>query len=178
MFSSSYTYCRFPGIQHVCMAGLLTIRIGDTRLNWKLLHVITRILLLRQMAHKRLRFEVLLNHNSGLVAAMTGPKDIAEYLVGVFCEKLETWRSGECSLKCHEEMTEITLQNFADRTRRVRTILRNTSRYSHDNLGLCESAIKELKKQVLAMTFHMMVVNHKCVRDRHAAWTNTLHSQR
>ena len=70
-------------------------------------------------------------------------------------------------------MAAITLQNAVERTRRVKRILRNTSRYSHDSLGHWESAIKELKKQVRAMIFHTLVVNHKCDRDRHAARTNT-----
>ena len=46
-------------------------------------------------------------------------------------------RRGEwvCSLKCRNEMAEITLQNAVDMTRRAKTILRSTSSYSHNSLG-------------------------------------------
>ena len=44
------------------------------------------------------------------------------------------------------EMGEITFHNAVDRTRRVKTILRSTLRYSHDSLGHCEPAVKELKE--------------------------------
>ena len=58
-----------------------------------------------------------------------------------------------CSLKYHKEMAEIALQNAVDGTGPT---LRDTLTYSHDSLGHCESAAKELKK-------HVLVVNHKCV---------------
>ena len=47
------------------------------------------------------------------------------------------------SLKCHSETAEITVLNTVDLTRRVKSITRNTPRYSHGSLGHCESSIKE-----------------------------------
>ena len=42
-------------------------------------------------------------------------------------------------LKGPKKTAEITLLNIVDRSRRVKKILRNTSRYSHDSLGHCGS---------------------------------------
>ena len=44
-----------------------------------------------------------------------------------------------CSLKCQNGTAEITSLNAVDKTRKVETILRNTSRYSHNSLGHWES---------------------------------------
>ena len=87
------------------------------------------------MVNSRLRFKVLVNHNDRSVAAMAGPRDVTENTVRVVCDWLETWRIGVCSLTCPNETAESTSQNAIDRTRRVETILRNTSRYSHTSLG-------------------------------------------
>ena len=76
------------------------------------------------------------------IAAMTGPKDVVEYMVRVSCDRLDEWRFGVCSLKWQNETAEITLQNIAVTTRRVKTILRNTKRNSHDSSGRCELNIK------------------------------------
>ena len=70
------------------------------------------------------------------IAAMTGPKEVTEDRVRVSDDRLDEWRLGACSLKCQNETTERTLQNTVDQTRRLKTIPRNTPRYSHDGLGL------------------------------------------
>ena len=75
-------------------------------------------------------------------------------------------------LNCQNETAEI-LQNAVDRTRRAKTILRKTIRSSHDSAGHCESAIKEVEKQIREMNFHRLVADHKCDSDRHAVWTIT-----
>ena len=85
---------------------------------------------------------VLLNHNNGAVA-MT----VTEYTVRVCCDGLDEWRSGVCSLNWQNEVAETTLLNTDDRTRRVRTILRNTLRYSHASLGHCESSVKRWRNR-------------------------------
>ena len=90
------------------------------------------------MANKRMRFKVLVNHKSGSVATLTGPKDVTEYMVRFVCDRLETWRIGVSSLKCQNETAEITLQNAVVRTRQVKTMLRNTPWYPHGSLGHCE----------------------------------------
>ena len=69
---------------------------------------------------------------------MTGPNEVTEYKVRVGCDRLDEWRIGVCSLRCQDETAEIALQNTVDRTRRVKTVLRNTPRYSHDTLVHCE----------------------------------------
>ena len=74
--------------------------------------------------------------------------------VRVVYDRLETWRFGVCSLKYQHETAEIIWQKADDRTRRVKTILRKTPRNSHDSLGHCESAIKEVEKQIRVMSFH------------------------
>ena len=125
-----------------------------------------------EMTNERLKFEGSVNHNSGLVAAMARPKDITEYMVRVVCDRLETWGFCVCSLKCQSEMAKITLQSAVDRTRRVKTSLRNIPRYSHDRSSHCESAIKEVE-QIRVMIFRTLIADHKCDRDRYAAWTNT-----
>ena len=90
----------------------------------------------------------------------------------VSCDRLDEWRFGVCSLKCQNETAEIALQNTVDRTRRVKTILRYTTRrYSHDSLGHCE----EVEKQIRAMISHTWTADHKCDSDRHVAWNITHH---
>ena len=76
------------------------------------------------------------------VAAMTRPNEVTEYRVRVGCDRLDEWRLGVCSIECQNEPGESTLQNTVDQTRQVKTISRNTPRYSHDSLGECESSIK------------------------------------
>ena len=72
------------------------------------------------------------------VAAVTEPKEVTLYTVRVGCERLEMWRFGVRSLKCQNETADITSLNTVDRTRRVKTIPRNKTRYSHDSLGRSE----------------------------------------
>ena len=55
------------------------------------------------MANKKLKFKVLVDHSSGSVAAMEGPKDVTEYMVRFVCDMLETWSFGVCILKCQNE---------------------------------------------------------------------------
>ena len=59
------------------------------------------------------------------------------------------------------------------KTRRVKTIPRNTTRYSHDSLRHCESSIKEVEKQISVFISHTWRADHKCDSDRHVAWTIT-----
>ena len=117
-------------------------RTGDGKtqeiLDWTLLRLITVTFSAEVgVFNKKLKFKVLVSHRSGAVAV------------------LDESRSGVCSLKGQNETAEI------------KTILRNTPRYSHDSLGHCESAIKEVEKQR---------VDHKCDSDRHAACTITQRS--
>ena len=79
--------------------------------------------------------KVLVNHNSGAFA-MTGPNEVTVYTVRVGCVQSQV----------SNETAEITLLNTVDTTRPVKTIPRNTTRYSHDSLGHCESSIKEVEK--------------------------------
>ena len=112
------------------------IRIGDDRIrSWRVSHLYHADIAAGDgMANKRLRFNVLVNHNSGSVATLKGPKDVTEYMVRFVCDRLETWRFGVRSLKCQNETAEITLQSAVVRTRQVKTILRNTPGYSHGSL--------------------------------------------
>ena len=87
------------------------------------------------MANKKLKFKVLVSHNSGSVETMEGSKDVTEFMVRFVCDMLETWGFGVCASSS------------------VKTIPRNTPRYSHGSLGHCESAIKEVEKQIRAMLF-------------------------
>ena len=135
------------------------------------------------MANKKLKFKVLVSHNSGSVAAMEGPKDVTEYMVRFVCDMLETWGFGVCLLKCQNESAEIALQNAVVRTRQVKTIPRNTPRYSHGSLGHCESAIKEAEKQIRAMLLQMYA-DYNCNSDKFLAelpiflgWSDTLHGR-
>ena len=121
------------------------------------------------MANSRLRFKVLMNQEDRSVAAMAGPKDVTEHTVRVVCDKLETWRFGVCSLKCQNETAEITSQNDIFKTRRVETILRSTSRYSHNSLGHWESDVKQAEKQIRATILHTLTADHKFDSDRPAA---------
>ena len=89
------------------------------------------------------RTDIASETGHGSVTAMTGPNEVTVYTVRVRHERIERWRIGVFSLKCENETAEITLLNTVDRTRRVKTITRNTTRYSHDSLGHCESSIKE-----------------------------------
>ena len=112
--------------------------------------------------------KVLVNHNNG-ADAVTGPKEVTEYTVRVGCDR----RFGVCSLVCQEETAETTLLNTVDRTRRVKTIPRNTPRYSHDSLGHYESSVQELEKQIRVFISHTWRADHKCDSGRHVAWTTT-----
>ena len=142
--------------------------IGDERIQiCRTRHLIEPTLLLRPEWTK-----VLVNHNKGSVA-MTGPNGVTVYTVRIACDRLDDWRSGVCSLKCQNETAEITLLNTFDTTRRVKTIPPNTTRYSHDNFGHCESSIKEVEQQIRAVIFHTLRADHECDRDRRAAWTIT-----
>ena len=123
------------------------------------------------MVNSRLRVKVLMNRNDRSVAAMAGPKDVTENTVRVVRDRLETWRFGVCSLKCQSGTAEITLQNAVDRTRRVETILRNTSRLSHNSLGHWESDVKQAEKQIRATILHTLIADHKFDSDRLAAQT-------
>ena len=49
------------------------------------------------MTNKTLKVEVLVNHNKGSVAAVSGPKDVTEHMVRVVCDRLETRKFGVCS---------------------------------------------------------------------------------
>ena len=113
------------------------------------------------------------------------PKDVTEYMVRFVCDMLETWGFGECVLKCQNEPPQIALQNAVVRTTHFKTIPSNTPRYSPGSLGHCESAIKEVEKQIRATLFQMYA-DYNCNRDkfpaklpifpwlvRHAAWTLT-----
>ena len=111
--------------------------------------------------------KVLVDHINGAVA-MTGPNDTTVCTVRVVCDRLDEWRSGVCSLKCQNETAEITLLNTVDTTRRVKTIPRNTTTYSHDSFGHCESSIKEAEKQIRVLIFHTLRAGHRCDRDRRA----------
>ena len=123
------------------------------------------------MFNKKLKFKVSVSHRSGTVAALECPKDVTEYTVRVGCDGLDEWRSGVCSLKGETETAEITLLNTVDTSRRVKTILRNTPRYSRDSLGHCESSIKELETQIRVFICHTWRADHQCDSDRHVAWT-------
>ena len=138
--------------------------------------------------NKKLKFKVLVSHSSGSVAAMEGPKDVTKYMVRFVCDMLETWGFGVCILKCQNEPAEIALQNAVVRTRQVKTIPTNTPKYSHGSLGHCESAIKEVEKQIRAMLFRTYA-GYNCNSEkfpaelqnfsslvRHAAWTLTRHA--
>ena len=84
------------------------------------------------------------------------------------------WRRGdlECSLKCQSGTAEITSQNAIDRTKRIETILRNTSRYSHNSLGRWESDVNNAEKQIRATILHTKIADHKFDSDRPTAQTN------
>ena len=123
--------------------------------------------------NKKLKFKVLASHRSGEVPALEGPKDVTGHMVRVGCDRLDEWRSGVCSLKGQNETAEITLLNTVDTSRRVKTILRNTPRYSHDSLGHCESSIKEVEKQICVFISHTWRTDHQCDNGRHVAWMIT-----
>ena len=114
---------------------------------------------------------MLMNHNDTSVAAMAGPKDVAEKMVRVVCDRVGTWRFGVCSLKCQNGTAEITSQNATDRTRRVETTLRNTSRYSHNSFGSLGSDVKQAEKQIRATILHTLMTDYKFDSDRLAAQT-------
>ena len=77
------------------------------------------------------------------------------------------------SFKCQNETAKITLQNTIVTTRRVKTIARNTLRYSQDNLGHCESFIKEMGKRIHVFISNTWRADYQCDRDRYATWTIT-----
>ena len=125
-----------------------------------------------------------MSHRSGAVAALEGPKDVTEHMVRFVCDMLETWGFW-CVSKCQNEPAVIALQNAVVRTTQFKTFPRNTPRYSQGSLGHCESAIKEVEKQMCAMLFRMYA-DYSCNSDklpaelpifpwivRHAAWTLT-----
>ena len=90
------------------------------------------------MFNKKLKFQVLVSHRSGSVAALEGPKDVTEHMVRFVCDMLETWSFGVCALKCQNEPAEIALQNAVVRTRQFKKIRRSTPRHSDGSLGHCE----------------------------------------
>ena len=49
----------------------------------------------------------------------------------------------------------LCVSSSVNRTRQFKTIPRNTHRYSHGSLGHCESAIKDVEKQMRAILFPM-----------------------
>ena len=117
------------------------------------------------MANKKLKFTLLVDHSSRSVAAMEGPKDVTEYMVRFVDVMMETWVFGVCILKCQSEPAEIALQNAVVRTRQVKTIPRNTPRYSHGSLSHFESAFKEVEKQIRAM-LSQMYTDYNCNSDQ------------
>ena len=127
----------------------------------------------RSVVQQEVEVQSLVSHRSGAVAALEDPKDVTEYVVRVGCDRLDEWRFGVCSLKCQNETAEITLQNTVDQTRRVKTIPRNTPRYSNVSSGHCESSIKEVEKQIRVFISHTWRADHQCDIDRHVAWTIT-----
>ena len=120
------------------------------------------------MFNKKMKFKVFVSRRSGAVAALEGPKDVTEHMVRFVCDMLETWSFGVCVLKCQNEPAEIALQNAVVRTRQFMTIPRNTPRYSHGSLGHCESAIKEVEKQIRATLFQMYA-DYNCNSDKFSA---------
>ena len=135
--------------------------------------------------NKKLKFEVLVSHRSGAVAALEGAKKVTEHVVRFVCDMLETGCSGVCVLKCQNEPAVIALQNDVVRTRQFKTIPRNTPMCSHGSLGHWESAIKEVEKQ-MCVTLFRMYAEYNCNSDKlpaelpnfswkvgHAAWTLT-----
>ena len=137
------------------------IRIGDDKIrSWRMRHLNHADITAGDgMANKRLRVKVLVNHNSGSVTTLKGPKDVTEHMVRFVCDRLQTWRFG-----VHSLTAEITLQNAVVWTRQAKTILRNTPWYSHGSLGHCECAVKEVEKQIRVIV-HTLVAD-KCASDR------------
>ena len=70
--------------------------------------------------------KVLVNHKHESVAAMTGPNEVAEYMVRIVCDWLDEWRYGVCSLKCQ----------MSQQRSHCRTLLtgRDESRQLHETL--------------------------------------------
>ena len=101
-------------------------------------------------------------------------RDTVEFthsLLGV--NRKAAWKSDVCSLKGQNETAEITLLSTVATTRRVKTIPRNTSRYSHDSLGHFESVAKEVEKQMRVFISHTWRADHQCNSDRNVARTTT-----
>ena len=117
------------------------------------------------MFNKKFKFKVLVSHRSGAVAALEGPKDVTEHMVRFVCDMLETWGFGVCVLKCENEPAEMALQNAVVRTRQFKTIPGHTPRYSQGSLGHCESAIKEVEKQIRETLFQMCA-DYNCNSDK------------
>ena len=65
----------------------------------------------------------------------------------------------------------IALQNAFVRTRQFKTISRNTPRCSHGSVGHCESAIKEVEKQIRATLFQMYL-DYNCNSEKFPAELN------
>ena len=70
-----------------------------------------------------------------------------------------------CVLKCQNEPAEFGLQNAVVRTMQFKTMPRKTPRYSHSSLVHCESAIKEVEKQIRATLFQMYA-DYNCNSDK------------
>ena len=83
------------------------------------------------------------------MAAVTEPKEVTLCTVRFGCERFDMWRFGVRSFKCQNETADITLLNTVDRTRRVKTIPRNKTRYSHDSLGQSEDNETDLGTKYL-----------------------------
>ena len=100
------------------------------------------------------------------MTAVTEPKDVTEFLVRVSCDRMDGLRFGVFRLKFQNETAAITLHDTVDTTRRAKTILRNTRRYSNDSLHHCE----EVEKQIRVFISHTWRADHECDHDRRAAW--------
>ena len=99
--TSSHTHRRFLGVQHACLEKPLMILLqsGNTQeiLDWTLLRLITVTFQQRSVCSTRSwKFNVLVSHRSGAVAAFEGPKDVTEHMVRFVCDTLETWSFGVC----------------------------------------------------------------------------------
>ena len=114
--------------------------------------------------------KVLVNHKHESVAAMTRPNEVTEYMVAI------GWMSGDLvcavsSVKMRQQRSHCrTLLTGRDKSRQFHETHHGMS---HDSLGHCESAIKEVEKQIRVLIFHTLRADHKCDSDRRAAWTIT-----
>ena len=135
--------------------------------------------------NQKLKFKLLVSPRSVAVATLEGPKDVTEHLVRFVCDMLETWGFVCVSSSVRTSQQRPLCRTLFVRTRQFKTIPRNMPRYSHGSLCHCESATKEVKKQIRAMLFQMYA-DYNCNSDkfptelpisswmvRHAAWTLT-----